>query len=34
VPMYEVDGIVRRSTPLQLTPEAMRAHGREREKAA
>jgi NADH-quinone oxidoreductase subunit G len=34
VPMYEVDGVVRRSTPLQLTPEARRAQGRAREKAA
>lgn len=25
VPMYEIDAIVRRSTPLQLTPEAQRA---------
>jgi NADH-quinone oxidoreductase subunit G len=34
VPMYETDGVVRRSTPLQLTPEARRNREREREKAA
>jgi NADH-quinone oxidoreductase subunit G len=34
VPMYEVDGVVRRSTPLQLTPEARRTQLREREEAA
>ena len=35
VPMYEVDSLVRRSTPLQLTPEAKRARqARAREKAA
>lgn len=27
VPIYEVDGIVRRATALQMTPEAMRARG-------
>jgi hypothetical protein len=32
--MYEVDGVVRRSTPLQLTPEARRTQLREREEAA
>ena len=27
IPIYEVDGIVRRATALQLTPEAQRARG-------
>ena len=28
VPMYQVDGVVRRASALQLTPEARRATGR------
>lgn len=30
VPMYEVDGVVRRATALQLTPEARRVQGNEK----